>query len=125
MSKASNCPLSIPSNTWEYSSPPILSGLNTSPIYILRPSISLACCIGSSTRMLIWTRYYISFIRPHLEYCSAVWDPYLAKNMELLEKNTEIWTKNWSSDYNALLSQANIPALTTTCSEARLSHLFK
>ena len=29
---------------------------------------------------------YISFIRPHLEYCSAVWDPYLIKDMETLEK---------------------------------------
>ena len=60
---------------------------------------------------------YISFIRPHLEYCSAVWDPYLAKDVELLEKTQKfglrVCLKNWSSDYNALLSRANIPALTT------------
>ena len=72
---------------------------------------------------------YISFIRPHLEYCSAVWDPYLAEDVELLEKTQKfglrVCLKNWSSDYNALLSQANIPALTTRRSQARLSHLFK
>ena len=58
-----------------------------------------------------------------------MWDPYLAKDVELLEKTQKfglrVCLKNWSSDYNALLSQANIPALTTRCSQARLSHLFK
>ena len=29
---------------------------------------------------------YKTFIRPELEYCSIVWDPYLAKDIEVLEK---------------------------------------
>jgi hypothetical protein len=29
---------------------------------------------------------YKSFIRPHLEYCSIVWDPYLIGDIEMLEK---------------------------------------
>ena len=46
---------------------------------------------------------YISFIRPHLEYCSAVWDPYHVKDRELLEKTQKfglkVCLKDWSSDY--------------------------
>ena len=33
---------------------------------------------------------YVSFIWPNLEY-SAVWDPYLVKDVEILEKTQEIW----------------------------------
>ena len=72
---------------------------------------------------------YISFIRPHLEYCSAVWDPYLAKDVELLEKTQKfglkVCLKNWSSDYSCLLSTANIPTLAVRRSQARLSHMYK
>ena len=72
---------------------------------------------------------YISFIRPHLEYCSAVWDPYLAKDVELLEKTRKfglkVCLKNWSSDYSSLLSTANIPTLSMRRSQARLSHMYK
>ena len=43
---------------------------------------------------------YVSFICPHLEYCAAVWDPYLTKDIELLEKiqkfGLKVYTKDWS-----------------------------
>ena len=72
---------------------------------------------------------YISFIRPHLECCSAVWDPYLIKDVELLEKTQKfglkVCLKNWSSDYSDLLSTARIPTLSLRRSQARLSHMFK
>ena len=72
---------------------------------------------------------YISFIRPHLEYCSAVWDPYLAKDVELLEKTQKfglkVCLKDWSSDYTSLLSSANIHPLSMRRSQARLSHMYK
>ena len=70
---------------------------------------------------------YISFIRPHLEYCGAVWDPYLVKDVELLEKaqkfGLKVCLKNWSSDYSNLLSTANISTLSTRRLQARLSHV--
>ena len=72
---------------------------------------------------------YISFIRPHLEYCSAVWDPYLIKDMETLEKTQKfglrVCLKDWSSDYTNLLSAAKIPTLSSRRSQARLTHIFK
>ena len=72
---------------------------------------------------------YISFIRPHLEYCSAVWDPYHVKDRELLEKTQKfglkVCLKDWSSDYTSLLSKANIHSLSMRRSQARLSHMFK
>ena len=53
---------------------------------------------------------YISFIRPHLEYCSAVWDPYLVELLEKTQKfRLKVCLKDWSSDYSSLLSTANIP----------------
>ena len=63
---------------------------------------------------------YISFIQPHLEYCSPVWDPYLTQKFGL-----KICLKNWSSDYSDLLSTAGILTLSSRRSQARLSHMFK
>ena len=31
-------------------------------------------------------KLYVSNIRPHLEYCSTVWDPHLRKDIDLLER---------------------------------------
>ena len=72
---------------------------------------------------------YISFIRPHLEYCSAVWDPYLLKDVEILEKTQKfglkMCLKDWSSDYSDLMITAKIPTLSSRHSQARLTHMFK
>ena len=72
---------------------------------------------------------YVSFIRPHLEYCSAVWDPYLVKDVEILERTQKfglkMCLKNWSSDYTNLLTAAKIPTLSSRRSQARLTHMFK
>ena len=72
---------------------------------------------------------YISFIHPHLEYCTAVWDPYLTKDIELLEKiqkfGLKVCMKDWSSGYDELLSKTNVPSLAKRHSQARLCTIYK
>ena len=72
---------------------------------------------------------YKSFIRPNLEYCSVVWDPYRIGDIELLEKvqrfALRVCLKNWSCDREELYIQSKIPALAQRRSCARLHHMFK
>ena len=56
----------------------------------------------------------LSFIRPHLEYCAAVWDPYLTKDIATTRIDPETWAKR------LLLSKANVPSLAKRHSQARL-----
>ena len=72
---------------------------------------------------------YTSFIRPHLEYASQVWDPYLRKDINML-RSTETFalrvaTKNWSCSPANLHSLLNLPTLSDRRHVAKLSHLFK
>ena len=52
------------------------------------------------------------FIRPHLEYCSIVWDPYSAKDVEALEKvqrfALRVCLKQWDLNQEKML-QASGP----------------
>ena len=72
---------------------------------------------------------YASLIRPHLEYCSVVWDPYLNKDINLLEKTQKfglrLCLKDWLSDYNDLLNRANLPSLETRRTRTRLGYIYK
>ena len=53
-------------------------------------------------------KLYISLIRPLLEYACQVWNPYLTKNIEKLEKvqrfALRLCVKQWDLDYPSLLS---------------------
>ena len=77
---------------------------------------------NADTKTLL--QLYKTFIRPHLEYCSIVWDPYLSKDTEALEKvqriGLRICLKKWE-----LLQAINMDSLADRRSRAKLSHLYK
>lgn len=72
---------------------------------------------------------YKSFIRPHLEYCSVVWNPYLVCDIEALEKvqrfALRVCLKNWSASHEQLYNQSNVPPLSARRTNASLCYLFK
>ena len=72
---------------------------------------------------------YTSFIRPHLEYATAAWDPFLMKDIELLENVQKfalrVCTKSWDSNYSSLLEISHLPSLQTRRLHTKLCNLFK
>ena len=72
---------------------------------------------------------YISSVRPHLEYAAAVWDPYLQKDINKLEKvqafALRMCTKNWTADYDSLLTSCNLPSLKKRRLFLKLSFLYQ
>ena len=74
-------------------------------------------------------RMYSSFIRPHLEYAMASWDPFLKKDIELLENVQKfalrVCTKQWDADYSTLLETSGMPSLESRRVNAKLCHLYK
>ena len=74
-------------------------------------------------------KLYISFIRPRLEYSSAVWNPYLKGEVEALEKvqkyALKVCLKSWDVSYDDLLREASLPSLQLRRIQASLCHLFK
>ena len=75
------------------------------------------------------TKLYCSFICPHLEYASIVWNPGLKGEVNALENVQKfalrMCTKQWSSSYDELLSSTNLPSLKDRRTQASLCHLFK
>ena len=69
---------------------------------------------------------YFSLVRPHLEYASPVWSPYMQKHIKQL-KNVALRmaTKSWDSGYQDLLSLTDIIALEPRRAQASLCMLFK
>ena len=53
---------------------------------------------------------YKTYIRPHLEYCVSIWNPYLARNIDKFERIQQRATKL-------------VPELAQLSYEARLQHL--
>ena len=74
-------------------------------------------------------KLYISFIRPRLEYSSAVWNPYPKGEVEALEKvqkyALKVYLKSWDVSYDDLLCEASLPSLQLRRIQASLCHLFK
>ena len=73
-------------------------------------------------------KLYLSTVRPHLEYASSVWDPYLKKNIEAIEQvqkfALKVCQKDWHSDYVTLLNVTNVPPLAARRKALKLCQLF-
>ncbi len=65
-------------------------------------------------------------VRPHLEYASPVWNPYMRKEVKAVEDvekfSMRVITRRWDTGYQDLLCMVNIPSLesrrlhSSTCS---------
>ena len=60
-------------------------------------------------------RVFVAFVRPHLEYCEAVWSPHLRKNINALEnvqiRATKLVDGMGKIDYQERLKLLNLPTL--------------
>ena len=74
-------------------------------------------------------KLYKAFIRPHLEYAPQVWDPYLIKDIELVERTQKfalrVCCKNWTASYPDLLDSCQVSTLSNRRKIARLCHIYK
>ena len=72
---------------------------------------------------------YTTFLRPHLEYACQVWDPHLLKDIEALEGVQKFalraCCKKWTSPYDMLLTQFDLPTLQSRRRYFKLCLLFK
>ena len=72
---------------------------------------------------------YNSLVRPHLEYASSVWNPYLhkdIKNLKEVEKFAlKIISRQWNLGYQDLLEITKIPSLEARRARSSLCMLFK
>ena len=72
---------------------------------------------------------YVSNIRPHLEYACQVWDPYLQKDIDMLESVQKfalrVCSKQWDASYSMLCSSLNLPTLAARRKQMKLSVMYK
>ena len=80
---------------------------------------------------LVKLQYYISLIRSRLEYCAAVWDPYLIKDINILEGIQRRAARFVMQDHSrftsvsSLLKDLNWVPLKDRRRDIRLAMLFK
>ena len=74
-------------------------------------------------------RLYKAYVKPHLEYCSFVWDPPLVKNQEALKSVQKfalrLCCKKWSAAYLQLLDSTGLTTLSAERKIAKLCFLYK
>ena len=58
-------------------------------------------------------KLYLSLVRSILKYCCHIWDPFLSKDIELLESlqkfASKVCTKQWHEPYNFLWTSPKLP----------------
>ena len=78
-------------------------------------------------------KLYLSYIRPHLEYSSAVWNPHLKGEIADIEKVQKfalrvcLKSPPWDplTSYNDLFTAAKLPTLQSRRDQSSICHLFK
>ena len=74
-------------------------------------------------------KLYLTYVRPHLEYAVAVWDPYqhgLIKSLESVQKFAlRASTRNWQATYDSLIDTCNLPTLEQRRRLLKLSILYQ
>lgn len=74
-------------------------------------------------------KLYISLVRPHMEYGSSVWDPFSAKDCDILEGvqrfASRVCLKTWQYEYPDMLKTLDLPALKTRRKIAKLMMMYK
>ena len=79
----------------------------------------------------IKTYAYWSLVRPHLEYCCLVWDPYTTRNINHLEgvqhraARFVVHNYSWETSGSILASALSWPTLEQRRAEARLTTMYK
>ena len=72
---------------------------------------------------------YKSIVRPHLEYASPVWNPYLERDIKLLESvqkmALKICTKHWNSSYEDNLAKVSLTSLAQRRDHLSLCYFYK
>ena len=72
---------------------------------------------------------YLSLVRPHLDYASAIWSPHTKKDIIMLDNVQKfacrMATKFWDSGYEDLLEIVHLPSLECRRLETRLCLLYK
>ena len=63
----------------------------------------------------VFLKLYVTYVRPHTEFASPVWNPWLQKDIKLLERVQEKFVKNVqglrATEYRARLSELGILSL--------------
>ena len=72
---------------------------------------------------------YLSLVRPHLDYASAIWSPHVKKD-KIAHENVQKFacrmaTRSWDSSYQDLLDFVDLPSLECRRLETRLCLLYK
>ena len=71
---------------------------------------------------------YIRWIRPHLEYAVQLWDPYIMKDIRMLESvqkfACKVCLKCWDMDYDNMLHCLNLPRLSERRQYLKLLTLY-
>ena len=72
---------------------------------------------------------YKSLMRPHLDHCKQIWNPFLKEDIDILEKVQKKATKMIKSceglDYKSRLKQTNLTSLEIWAVRADLLEVFK
>jgi hypothetical protein len=77
----------------------------------------------------LWKRLYTTYVRPHLEYAVAAWNPYLKKDVEALEKiqrrATRVPSKLRAMDYEQRCKAMGLTSLVQRRTRGDLIQQFK